>query len=139
MEKGSNRINQRNRGNVRGGALEHRNMLDLLCHGRQQSNRRGTRANNHDFLIGIIEIFRPKLRVDNGSLELTGIGESRGMPSSIIVITRTIKHKPTSEFGDSGSDGARFTGLVLRVHGPLLGFTAEGNGFHLKGTTDRVT
>jgi len=68
--------------------LQHRHMCRRFRHRRHQGHRGGTAADHHDLLAGIVERFRPELRMDNRSGKIRLAGEVRIMAFVIAVIAR---------------------------------------------------
>jgi hypothetical protein len=65
------------RGDVRRRALQHGDVLRVARHRRNQGDRRCATADYDDLLAGVVQVFRPLLRVDAPTLELVHTGKGR--------------------------------------------------------------
>jgi len=71
---------------VRGRALQHGDVRRSASHGGNQRDRGGSAADDHNFLAGVVQIFRPMLRMNDLATETIGAGKAGLVPGIIAVV-----------------------------------------------------
>lgn len=62
--------NRRKRNDIAGRALKHDDVRGLLCEVRKEGNGGRAAANDDDLLVRVVQVFRPELRMHDGTLEI---------------------------------------------------------------------
>lgn len=83
---------------VRRAPLQHGDVFGRLGHAREQRDRRGAAANDYHFLVGVIIVLGPELRVDDFSLETIQSGNVN-LQGLIEVIVSRAKHRELGRVG----------------------------------------
>ncbi len=81
------RVVARDRHDVGGRALQHRDVSSLVRHRRHKRHSGCARADDHDALAGVVEVLRPVLRVNHFSLEAVAAGELGQEAFVVVVVT----------------------------------------------------
>ena len=95
------RVRARPADHIGGGALQHRHMRCCRGHGRYQRHGGGARADDDDLFAGIIEMFRPELRLDDLAGEIRLARPFGLVALRIAVITRAHVQEVAGEMADA--------------------------------------
>lgn len=71
---------------VRRASLEHRDLLGLGREVWQQRDCRCARADDHNLLVGDVQVLRPELRMDDLALELVESGDMRRQRMLVVIV-----------------------------------------------------
>ena len=118
-----NRIFRRTGDNIGRRALEHGNLRGGASHRRHQRYRRRTAADHDHALVGIIQIFRPLLRMDDLAPETLRALEMRRVAACVIVIA-------AAHIEERAGDMARLA-ILLDLQRPLSVFGGPARRHHL--------
>ena len=111
-------------------ALEHRHVAGLVGHRRDDGRRRRPRADHDDLLAGVVEIFRPGLRMDDLALEALHARPFRRVADRMAIVA--LAHPQ-----EVGREAERLAGIGPHgVDRPEIVLARPGRGFDAVAVAD---